>query len=604
MIPTESYFDPSSGEKNMFEALRKLPDDYYVFHSYRVVRLIPDKGLNENEIDFLVFNPKYGCLFIECKNSKIKRTESGDWKYIVNRDGEIQEIRMKDPFNQAFSGQHNLYNKLRETYPEYKDIINRCKFMIAVWLPKYSKEELAEINLGPNITKELIMTKEALESKAELINQIEILMNRMNKVHLVCKYEEELLVEDSPGYKHSLSIDDAMRLYNNVLCPTFKTIVNIKTEKQKTYVELLEEQFVALNFLEYQRTAAINGACGTGKTLIAIERARRVSNASNRVLFICYNRNLKEWLARMYGEELTFVDFYTLDGYGCKTCNVGLEQLNYYDAASIIEYEMKNRSFKYKHIIVDEGQDFGRSGIDNAKILELFSGYGSGSFGDNDTSFFVFYDKNQLVNSKKIPVYLDEVDSKLTLYKNCRNTKNIADTAYSLLNIKPIVDDRAWNGESAKFVYYEGESDFISKLNNMLDEVCNNSDTSKVIVTCSESIEYSTIYNYIEIGADGRSAQYQYNGENIGVYTSATYKGLEADDVIVIDVNNRTFEEQNKSFYVAASRGKNYLIVFIDEEHLDIENVVKTHFPNAFPNPNKKVKLAMQMHAIYHMEEK
>ena len=34
MIPSEGgYFDPSSKEKEMFDALSKLPNDYYVFHS-------------------------------------------------------------------------------------------------------------------------------------------------------------------------------------------------------------------------------------------------------------------------------------------------------------------------------------------------------------------------------------------------------------------------------------------------------------------------------------------------------------------------------------------------------------------------------------------
>ena len=112
MIPTDSYFEPSSGEKRMFEALKKLPDDYYVFHSYRLVHLIPDKGLSENEIDFLIFNPNYGCLFVECKNSKVSRDANGQWKYVKTENGDIKEINMKDPFNQAFSGQHNLFNRI------------------------------------------------------------------------------------------------------------------------------------------------------------------------------------------------------------------------------------------------------------------------------------------------------------------------------------------------------------------------------------------------------------------------------------------------------------------------------------------------------------
>ena len=70
MIPTDGYFDQASGEQGMFNALKELSDDYYVFHSYRLVQLIPDKGLNENEIDFLVFDEIYKLQAL--KNSDVK----------------------------------------------------------------------------------------------------------------------------------------------------------------------------------------------------------------------------------------------------------------------------------------------------------------------------------------------------------------------------------------------------------------------------------------------------------------------------------------------------------------------------------------------------
>ena len=88
MIPSDGgYFDPKSKEKEMFDALSKLSDDYFVFHSYRLVSLIPDKGLNENEIDFLVFNPNYGCLFIECKNRTLRRNDHGQWQFLDRSKG-------------------------------------------------------------------------------------------------------------------------------------------------------------------------------------------------------------------------------------------------------------------------------------------------------------------------------------------------------------------------------------------------------------------------------------------------------------------------------------------------------------------------------------
>ena len=147
----------------------------------------------------------------------------------------------------------------------------------------------------------------------------------------------------------------------------------------------------------------------------------------------------------MLTNKIKNVDFYTVDSFGCKKCKTSLECLSYYDLKDILETEIIEDKFEYQHIIVDEGQDFGRERADDSKILELFYDYGENPVDDKkNTSFFIFYDKNQLVNSKKLPTYIQNVDSKLTLYKNCRNTKNIAATAYSLIELKPVLYDKAY----------------------------------------------------------------------------------------------------------------------------------------------------------------
>ena len=55
-----------------------------------------------------------------------------------------------------------------------------------------------------------------------------------------------------------------------------------------------------LNFLEEQKTAVINGAAGTGKTLVAIEKAKRHACKGEKVLFLRYNNLLKTHLAEHY----------------------------------------------------------------------------------------------------------------------------------------------------------------------------------------------------------------------------------------------------------------------------------------------------------------
>ena len=56
MIPAKrNYFDPLSMEEIMFNSLEKLPDEYFVFHSFRTTQ-VSDGMLHETETDFLIFN--------------------------------------------------------------------------------------------------------------------------------------------------------------------------------------------------------------------------------------------------------------------------------------------------------------------------------------------------------------------------------------------------------------------------------------------------------------------------------------------------------------------------------------------------------------------
>ena len=50
-----------------------------------------------------------------------------------------------------------------------------------------------------------------------------------------------------------------------------------------------------------------------------------------------------------------------------------------------------------------------------------------------DSSFYIFYDKNQLIQANTLSKTLQETDCKITLHQNCRNTKKIAITASSVI---------------------------------------------------------------------------------------------------------------------------------------------------------------------------
>ena len=57
-----------------------------------------------------------------------------------------------------------------------------------------------------------------------------------------------------------------------------------------------ESQFEALDHMRRMPRVVFDGPAGTGKTLLAIEAARRARAAGRRVLLLCFNRPLAEWL--------------------------------------------------------------------------------------------------------------------------------------------------------------------------------------------------------------------------------------------------------------------------------------------------------------------
>ena len=69
MIPEKPIDIPSgSREDEMFASLSKLPNEYYVFHSFMIVS--NTEGIQrESETDFVIFHPQKGiiCLDANCR---------------------------------------------------------------------------------------------------------------------------------------------------------------------------------------------------------------------------------------------------------------------------------------------------------------------------------------------------------------------------------------------------------------------------------------------------------------------------------------------------------------------------------------------------------
>jgi hypothetical protein len=82
------------------------------------------------------------------------------------------------------------------------------------------------------------------------------------------------------------------------LVPSWEIPVRLRTvlhEEEDSLVEETRSQKV-LSMLGRKKRALICGSAGSGKTYLAVEKARRLAKEKREVLIVCFNVRLAEWL--------------------------------------------------------------------------------------------------------------------------------------------------------------------------------------------------------------------------------------------------------------------------------------------------------------------
>lgn len=432
MIPAVvDDFNCSPGESRVFYALRDgLPSDYTVFHSFRWNKRTQKGRIEWGEADFTVFNPKYGILVVEVKSGGIA-LENGRWWY-EQRNNRKRE-RMKAPLEQADKTKYELIEMIKDCLPEGE----YCWVEPVVWFPSLADRELIK-DMPNTYHPEIVLMDWALTNTKQAIENA---YRFYNSAH------------------HTKLSSESAKLIVRSLAPAFSAIPSlgsIYAEQELSFLRMTNEQNRLLDYLEEQPTAVIQGSAGTGKTLLAVEKARRLS-VSDHVLFLCFNRFLMEDL-RKKNQDYN-IDFYNLSALAVRETGIAgvptdediTEYLNRYD-------EIGN--WDYKHIIVDEGQDF------NEIHLNLLSVIASMQNG----VFYVFYDKNQLVQRRELPEWVEKADCRLILRRNCRNTHSIARTAGRPIDVEPILWEKSPGGKTPDFHIVSDGKGFVQKLKEVISK--------------------------------------------------------------------------------------------------------------------------------------
>ena len=393
MIPSAPpSFNESLGEERVFKALRTLPDEITVIYSLRWVHPGPRRMLRERlgargEGDFVLFDPRRGVLVVEVKGGEVW-CEAGRWYQRNRRTGGVKNI---DPEKQCANTMFRIKSEVDDRVPAAKGLL----FGHAVWFPDGTVDRSQlPMSYHPDMTLD-----------AEDVSQVQAAIGR------AFAYWASLY-KDSGGVSSKVA-----RQVFDTLAPTLSLVPSVRQridETEDRLVRLTDEQTHIISFLDDQAHAAIVGPAGTGKTLLAVEKARRLASSAEPVLFLCYNAALRDHLAKDH--QLPNVRYQNFHGLAREVTGPGGTLDEAVD--KLLEHLVDNEPLPYDHLVLDEAQDFDRDWLDFLQARF------------RDGAFYAFYDPHQNIQGEPDTEWLDHIPCRLNLSRNCRNTLEVARSAY------------------------------------------------------------------------------------------------------------------------------------------------------------------------------
>ena len=327
-------------------------------------------------------------------------------------------------------------------------------------------------------------------------------------------------------------------------------------------IRLTEEQFLLFGRLAANpRVLAIGGA-GTGKTVIAVEEARRLARDGKRVLYTCFSRNLAAHVTMLLSSEPRVV-VRTLHGQMMDLVSAAGRQSQLPDASEedllslflpelALEIILDSADVPtFDTIILDEGQDLLRE-----NYLDVVEGLVGGDL--RTGNWRIFLDPNQNIfrgiAASGLSRIRDARPAEWALTVNCRNTAPIA-TQVALLSGVPLAEVLSPDGPDVQVHWYATVEDQGRAIQEVFQDLKGEGfESERIVILSRHRIEAAAVHHTalrtIDV-SQGRNGPRSWEAR---FSTVASFKGLEADVVLLTDVDDLSSTEGLTSVYVGASR--------------------------------------------------
>lgn len=549
---------PSPGEQELFTLLKNEAGtkDWAVLHSLDIAHHLRQVT---GEADFVIIVPKLGVLCLEVKACRSLRRDDGLWYYGHNTQGDP-----RGPFKQASEAMHSLRQQVVRNDPT----LSRVPFWSAVAFP------FIEFSV-PSDEWHLWQVIDAPRFHQQPIASLITGILRKARSHLSSQPSARWF-RDSDRYPDQQQLATIAR----ILRPSFEFSEKAPARRARQTTEILrytEEQFAALDAMAENERVLFTGPAGTGKTVLALEAARRASNAGKKVLLLCYNRLLGRWISQNPIVRSGAVTAGTFHQYLMGFADISLPpnpdndfwKVTLPETAIENLLNRKSQTDEFDIIIIDEVQDLLAPSYLDVLDLVLQGGLASGNwmmFGDFERQ--MLYGQDRYLTDDLLQTRFGSF-ARCSLRVNCRNTPRVAALSHLLGKLAPNYsrvlrpDDRV----EPTIIYYAAPSQQRKQLVTLLERLHRESFSSEDIVILSPKAgSYSAAASIADKSwADQLVPYEQAEPAQIRYTTIQSFKGLDSPAIIVTDIGQLAGEIFSSLFYVATTRALERLCIMVHE---------------------------------------
>ncbi len=533
MIPSTVDPDVPDSEKVVFAAMQKhLPASWVVLHGKRFV--LPSDGRRppvEGEVDFIVLDPSRGYVGLEVKGGGVGRDAEGWFRTYAGRTQRIGE-----PGKQAQKNIHGIAAYL-DRQPVFRGIGRGPRYGWGVCLPFADVEG----SLGAELPEEFVIDRSDLDDLPGAIDRL-FAANRLDGPAMVRGTTEAWIKALAPAFHLSTSLSSRI------------------SDAEAEIFRMTEEQKSLLDNLGDVVRVGVKGGAGTGKTVLALEQARRWAEEGSRVLFLCYNKPLADQIAQN-AEGFTVQTFHGLCSSVARAAGHQFSPPKKGDDSEFWEMdapELLSKALdvladeRFDAIVVDEGQDFREYWwLVIEKLLK----------DSRESRLWIFYDPNQDLYGGGPVDALGLTPAKLTW--NCRNTERIANFSASMIEVEAKVKPGAPEGVKVEEEICADEASMIDATRKAVHRlIVEDKIPADEVIILSPKATTSPVWRAKKLGNLELVQFPNAPGANQLRFSSLQrFKGLEAKAVVICDVDRRDALCSPRHLYVGTSRAKHLLTV-------------------------------------------